>query len=48
MNRSWLLRRSCDGDYLNRYFAGRGATAAHLHEAITGEDQDPELVDHTG
>ena len=34
--RSWLLRRACDGDFLNGYFAGRVATAAHLHEAITG------------
>ncbi|MFD1148029.1 hypothetical protein [Saccharothrix hoggarensis] len=44
--RDWLLRRSCDRDYLNGYFAGKVATAAHLHEAITtGSDDD--LVDHT-
>ena len=44
--RDWLLRRSCDGDYLNGYFAGKVATAAHLHEAITRESDD-DLVDHT-
>lgn len=44
--RSWLLRRSCDGDFLNGYFAGRVATEAHLHEAITTESDD-DLVDHT-
>jgi hypothetical protein len=46
--RPWMLRRACDGDYLNRYFAGRVATAAHLHEAITAANPDSELVDHTG
>ncbi|GGM61355.1 hypothetical protein GCM10011608_53040 [Micromonospora sonchi] len=46
--RPWLLRRACDGDYLNRYFAGKVATAAHLHEAITAANPDSELVDHTG
>ncbi|MEU8376130.1 hypothetical protein AB0C22_23825 [Micromonospora sp. NPDC048894] len=46
--RPWLLRRACDGDCLNRYFAGEVATAAHLHEAITAVDPDSELVDHTG
>jgi hypothetical protein len=45
--RSWLLRDSCDGDYLNGYFAGQVATSAHLHEAITAIDPDLELVDHT-
>lgn len=44
--RGWLLRRSCDGGYLNGYFAGKVATAAHLHEAITTESDD-DLVDHT-
>lgn len=44
--RDWLLRRSCDGDFLNGYFAGKVATAAHLHEAITTESDD-DLVDHT-
>ncbi|MFD6735946.1 hypothetical protein ACFWDZ_33150, partial [Micromonospora aurantiaca] len=47
-SRQWLLRHACDGDYLNGYFAGRVATAAHLHEAITGTDTDDDLVDHTG
>ncbi|MEU8001088.1 hypothetical protein AB0B66_08010 [Catellatospora sp. NPDC049111] len=46
--RPWMLRRACDGDYLNRYFAGKVATAAHLHEAITAANPDSELVDHTG
>ncbi|MET9249656.1 hypothetical protein [Nonomuraea sp. NPDC003709] len=46
--RSWLLRHACDGDYLNGYFAGQIATAAHLHEAITRADADDDLVDHTG
>ncbi|WP_406079208.1 hypothetical protein [Micromonospora sp. NBC_00858] len=46
--RPWMLRRACDGDYLNRYFAGQVATAAHLHEAITAASPDSELVDHTG
>ncbi|WP_127501986.1 hypothetical protein [Actinoplanes solisilvae] len=47
-SRSWLLRHACDGDYLNGYFAGQVATAAHLHAAITGPDVDDELIDHTG
>ncbi|MCO6009997.1 hypothetical protein NE236_34005 [Actinoallomurus purpureus] len=46
--RSWLLRQACDGDYLNGYFAGKIATAAHLHEAIIAPDADDELIDHTG
>ncbi|MBB2924267.1 hypothetical protein [Cellulomonas cellasea] len=46
--RAWLLRRSCDGDYLNCYFAGEVATAARLHEATTGTDVDDALIDHTG
>lgn len=46
--RSWLLRHACDGDYLNGYFAGKVATAAHLHEAITTDHPDSDLVDHTG
>ncbi|WP_433187932.1 hypothetical protein [Actinoallomurus sp. CA-150999] len=46
--RSWLLRQACDGDYLNGYFAGKVATAAHLHEAITSPDADDELIDHSG
>ncbi|MEU7751153.1 hypothetical protein [Micromonospora sp. NPDC049171] len=47
-SRAWLLRRACDGDYLNGYFAGRVATTAHLHEAITSTDGDDNLIDHTG
>jgi hypothetical protein len=47
-SRSWLLRHACDGDFLNGYFAGKVATAAHLDEAITSADADDELVDHTG
>lgn len=47
-SRRWLLRNACDGDYLNGYFAGQVATAAHLHHAITGTDVDNDLVDHTG
>ena len=46
--RPWLLRHGCDGHVLNGYFAGLLATAAHLHEAITGDDVDDALVDHTG
>ncbi|MFI9813647.1 hypothetical protein [Saccharothrix variisporea] len=46
--RDWLLRKACDGDPLNGYFAGEVATAAHLHEAITAPEADDELVDHTG
>ncbi|MER7892895.1 hypothetical protein ABTX15_24045 [Micromonospora sp. NPDC094482] len=47
-SRRWLLRHACDGDYLNGYFAGQVATAAHLHEAIVGTEVDDDLVDHTG
>jgi len=47
-SRAWLLRHACDGDFLNGYFAGKIASAAHLHEAITSTDVDDELIDHTG
>lgn len=47
-SRGWLLRHACDGDYLNGYFAGKVATAAHLHEAITSTGPDDDLIDHTG
>lgn len=47
-SRPWLLRNACDGDVLNGYFAGRVATAAHLHEAITSTEVDDDLIDHTG
>lgn len=46
-SRAWLLRHACDGDYLNGYFAGQVATAAHLHEAIMSADADDDLIDHT-
>lgn len=46
--RGWLLRQACDGDFLNGYFAGQVAIAAHLHEAITGAGIDDDLLDHTG
>jgi len=46
--RPWLLRRACNGDFLNGYFAGKVATAAHVHEAITASDADDQVVDHTG
>jgi hypothetical protein len=46
--RPWLLRRACDGDYLNGYFAGKVATTAHVHEAITAPDADDQVIDHTG
>lgn len=45
--RPWLLRRACNGDFLNGYFAGEVATAAHVHEAITAADADDEVIDHT-
>ncbi|GEC08322.1 hypothetical protein SSP24_59770 [Streptomyces spinoverrucosus] len=46
--RPWLLRRACDGDFLNGYFAGGVAQTAGLHEAITGPCVDTEIIDHTG
>lgn len=47
-SRRWLLRHACDGDFLNGYFAGQVATAAHLHEAIAGTEVDDDLIDQTG
>ncbi|MCU1643989.1 MAG: hypothetical protein JWN03_4264, partial [Nocardia sp.] len=47
-SRSWLLRRSCQRDFYDAYYAGTVATTAHLHEAIIADDVDDELVDHTG
>jgi hypothetical protein len=47
-SREWLLRHACDGDFLNGYFVGRLATAAHLHEAITDPRADDDLIDNTG
>ncbi|MFE4056809.1 hypothetical protein ACFXP3_11005 [Streptomyces sp. NPDC059096] len=46
--RHWLLRRACDGDFLNGYFAGKVATVARLHEALADLDTDSEMVDHIG
>ncbi|MEU0527654.1 hypothetical protein [Streptomyces niveus] len=46
--RSWLLRRACDGDFLNGYFAGKVATVARLHEALADLETDAEMVDHVG
>lgn len=48
MARSWLLRRACDGDYLNGYFAGKVATVGKLHEALADLGTDGEMVDHVG
>ena len=46
--REWLLRHACDGHHLDGYVAGEVATRAHLHAAITADDPDEALVDHTG
>lgn len=46
--RAWLLRRSCDGDFLNSYFAGEVAVHVGLHEELENLDGDAELVDHIG
>ncbi|MER5892741.1 hypothetical protein [Streptomyces sp. NPDC001876] len=46
--RPWLLRRACDGDFLNGYFAGEVAVVTRLHEALGGLDRDSEMVDHVG
>ncbi|GAA2287853.1 hypothetical protein GCM10010145_68060 [Streptomyces ruber] len=46
--RPWLLRRACDGDFLNAYFAGKVATVAQLHEALGELDIDSEMADHVG
>ncbi|QGZ52516.1 hypothetical protein GPZ77_33105 [Streptomyces sp. QHH-9511] len=46
--RPWLLRRACDGDFLNGYFAGKVATVGRLHEALADLDTDSEMVDHVG
>ncbi|MFE2910929.1 hypothetical protein [Kitasatospora indigofera] len=46
--RPWLLRRACDGDFLNGYFAGKVAMVARLHEALADLSTDSEMVDHTG
>lgn len=46
--RTWLLRSACDGDYLNRYFAGELAVATGLHREIGGLGADGEMADHVG
>ncbi|WP_328718993.1 hypothetical protein OHT52_05440 [Streptomyces sp. NBC_00247] len=42
--RPWLLRRACDGDFLNGYFAGKVATVARLHEALAELDTEAACV----
>ncbi|MDI2128650.1 hypothetical protein [Yinghuangia seranimata] len=44
----WLLRRACDGGFLNAYFVGKIAQVTRLHEVVTGAEVDDEIVDHTG
>ncbi len=44
--RPWLLRRACDGDFLNGYFAGKVARTAVLHEALAEPHVDAEITDH--
>ncbi|WP_327151145.1 hypothetical protein [Nocardia sp. NBC_01329] len=44
----WLLRKPCDGDFLNGYFAEKITRAAPVHEAIAAPDADEDVVDHTG
>ncbi|MET9486641.1 hypothetical protein [Nocardia sp. NPDC006630] len=44
----WLLRKACDGDYLNGEFAYKVACTAPVHEAIAAPDADEALIDHTG
>ncbi|PNE39638.1 hypothetical protein AOB60_29150 [Streptomyces noursei] len=46
--RPWLPRKTVDGDFLNGYFAGKVATVARLHEALSEFERDSELLDHTG
>ncbi|MEV5704882.1 hypothetical protein [Actinoallomurus sp. NPDC052274] len=46
--RPWLLRNALDGDSLNGYYVGDVALVADVHEAITTENPDDELIDHTG
>jgi hypothetical protein len=46
--RPWLLRRACDGDFLNGYFAGEVAKVSALHEAIVDPAADDDLIDHAG
>lgn len=46
--RRWLLRGACEGHYLDRYFAGKVATVAGLHEALGELATDSVMVDHVG
>lgn len=46
--RSWLLRSAADGDHLNGYFAGLVAKVAGLHDAMTRQVPDTDVVDHAG
>ncbi|WP_254390412.1 hypothetical protein [Streptomyces sp. AC550_RSS872] len=46
--RLWLLRRACDGDFLNAYFAGRVAETTDLHEVLIEPCVDDEIADHSG
>jgi hypothetical protein len=45
--RPWLLRRACDGDFLNAYFAGKVAQTTGLHEVITRPCVDADITEHT-
>ncbi|MFE3187541.1 hypothetical protein ACFXHA_00945 [Nocardia sp. NPDC059240] len=44
----WLLRKPCDGHYLNGEFAYKVACAAPIHSALAAPNADEALVDHTG
>ncbi|MEC3918637.1 hypothetical protein [Nocardia sp. CDC160] len=44
----WLLRKACDGDYLNGEYAYKVACAVPIHRAIAAPDADEALIDHTG
>ncbi|MGW5106719.1 hypothetical protein [Nocardia sp. NPDC004123] len=44
----WLLRKACDGDYLNGEYAYKVACAVPIHQAIAAPDADEALIDHTG
>ncbi|MGW1965033.1 hypothetical protein ACWCPD_32880 [Streptomyces sp. NPDC001935] len=44
----WLLRRSCDGDCLNAYFAGRVAETTRLHDVMSEPRVEGAIADNTG
>ncbi|QVI19652.1 hypothetical protein KHQ06_25230 [Nocardia tengchongensis] len=44
----WLLRKPCDGNHLNGYFAYKVVCATPVHEAIALPELDEQIVDHTG